>query len=57
MKDFIKKLIREAIDKLIKCKSCGWSWKESESSPEDLYVCHKCGFDNESYYVDNKQKD
>jgi hypothetical protein len=55
MKDFIKKLIREAIDKLIKCKQCGWSWKESESSPEDLYNCHKCGFDNEPYYVDKNK--
>jgi len=57
MKQIIKKLLRETIDKIIKCKNCGWSWKESESSPEDLYLCHKCGFDNETYYVDNKQND
>jgi DNA-directed RNA polymerase subunit RPC12/RpoP len=56
MKDFIKKLLREAVDKVIKCKGCGWTWKESESEPEDLYVCHKCGSDNEQYYVDNKKK-
>jgi Zn finger protein HypA/HybF involved in hydrogenase expression len=55
MKDFIKKLIREAIDKLIKCKKCNWSWKESESSSEDLYNCHKCGFDNEPYYLDKNK--
>jgi predicted RNA-binding Zn-ribbon protein involved in translation (DUF1610 family) len=46
MKDKIKQLLREALDKKITCRNCGWSWKESESDKEDLYVCHKCGFDN-----------
>jgi DNA-directed RNA polymerase subunit RPC12/RpoP len=46
MKLLIKTLLREAIDKTIECKKCGWSWKESESSKNDLYVCHKCGHDN-----------
>jgi ribosomal protein L37E len=46
MKDKIKQLLREALDKTITCRNCGWSWKESESDKEDLYVCHKCGFDN-----------
>ena len=55
MKNFIKKLLRETIDRIIKCKKCGWSWKESESSKEDLYVCHKCGFDNESNYIDKNK--
>lgn len=55
MKDFIKKLIKEIIDKLIVCKNCGWSWKESESSKDDLYICHKCGFDNEPYYIDKNK--
>jgi hypothetical protein len=31
----------------IKCKNCNWSWKESESKKEDLYLCHKCGYNNE----------
>jgi DNA-directed RNA polymerase subunit RPC12/RpoP len=44
MKDKIKQLLREALDKTITCRNC-WSWKESESDKEDLYVCHKCGFD------------
>jgi hypothetical protein len=47
MKSFIKSLLREALDKTIKCKNCGWSWKESESAKEDLYLCHKCGYNNE----------
>jgi N-acetylglutamate synthase-like GNAT family acetyltransferase len=45
-KILIKKLLKEAIDKTIVCKKCGWSWKESESSKNDLYVCHECGHDN-----------
>ena len=45
MKEYIKKLFREAIDKIIKCKKCGWTWKKSESGP-DMYFCHKCGHDN-----------
>jgi hypothetical protein len=46
MKLLIKTLLREALDKTIECKKCGWSWKESESSKNDLYVCHECGHDN-----------
>jgi GNAT superfamily N-acetyltransferase len=38
--------INESEDKTIKCKNCGWHWKESESAKEDLYLCHKCGYDN-----------
>lgn len=30
----------------IKCQKCGWSWKKSEGG-DDLYVCHKCGHNNE----------
>lgn len=36
----------EKEDKTIECSGCDWSWKESESDPEDLYVCHECGTDN-----------
>ena len=46
MKPLIKKLLRERLDKTITCKKCGWHWKESESEPKDLYVCHECGYDN-----------
>lgn len=45
-KPLIKNLLREAIDKTITCKKCGWHWKESESEKSDLYICHKCGYDN-----------
>lgn len=38
--------LTESVDKKIKCKNCGWSWKESESKKEDLYLCHKCGYNN-----------
>jgi hypothetical protein len=45
-KILIKNLLREGLDKTIKCTKCDWSWKESESSKKDLYVCHKCGHNN-----------
>ena len=46
MKNIIKSLLREALDKTITCSKCGWHWKESESDKKDMYICHKCGNDN-----------
>jgi GNAT superfamily N-acetyltransferase len=33
-------------DEVIICSNCLWSWKASESTPEEKYICHKCGHDN-----------
>jgi hypothetical protein len=44
---------------IIKCENeeCGHSWDITNSSPEDKYICHKCGHDNsdqiEEYDVEN----
>lgn len=46
IKPMIKALLREALDKTITCKKCGWHWKKSESDKKDLYICHECGNDN-----------
>lgn len=46
--DTYKPNLNESKDKKIICKNCDWSWKESESKKEDLYLCHKCGYNNES---------
>ena len=27
------------------CDNCGWSWKKTDGG-KDLYICHKCGHDN-----------
>lgn len=27
----------------IKCKSCSWSWRMTDSEPSDVTNCHKCG--------------
>jgi hypothetical protein len=35
----------------ITCEECGWHWLSSQSSKSDLFICHKCGHDNESSYV------
>ena len=36
--------------KEITCKNCGWQWNTSDSEDYDKYVCHKCGFDNRTFY-------
>jgi len=33
-------------DFTICCRNCGWHWKSSQSESADMYICHKCGFDN-----------
>ena len=30
----------------IECDKCGWSWKIADGG-DDLFICHKCGNDNE----------
>lgn len=39
-------------DEKIVCQNCGWSWKVSEGG-NDLYNCHRCGFDNTKFYLNN----
>ena len=51
MKKLILELLKEVVDKTIKCQNCGWSWKESTSELDDLYNCHKCGYDNKKHYL------
>jgi hypothetical protein len=29
-------------DAKIVCNCCGWSWKASETTPSEMYTCHKC---------------
>lgn len=36
-------------DEKIVCKRCHWSWKVKDGG-DDLFVCHKCNYDNSSYY-------
>ena len=40
---FIKE---EVVGDKIECDNCDWSWDIS-SGGDDLYICHKCGHDNE----------
>jgi len=46
--------IEEAVlaDK-IECNNCGWTWMKKDGG-DDLYICHKCGHDNQRY--DNADK-
>jgi hypothetical protein len=38
------------LGKEITCVNCGWHWNTNDSDPSDKYVCHKCGYDNRTYY-------
>lgn len=35
----------------IQCINCGWEWNKKDSEEFDMYVCHKCGFDNTTFYT------
>jgi hypothetical protein len=39
------------MSKDIRCINCGWEWDRKDSELWDMYVCHKCGFDNTSFYT------
>jgi len=39
-------LTEEIVGNKIVCDSCGWSWNIKDGG-NDLYICHKCGYDNE----------
>lgn len=34
----------------ITCVNCGWHWNTADSDEFDKYICHKCGFDNRTFY-------
>ena len=36
----------------IVCPNCYWSWQRSEGG-DDVFTCHKCGFDNETYHSED----
>ena len=39
-----------AVDPEIECNHCGWTWTQ-EDGGTDMYVCHKCGYDNTADYI------
>jgi hypothetical protein len=54
MVNLIKKIIKEEITKTkIICDNCGWSWNIKDGG-KDLYVCHKCGHDNNPNLLNEK---
>jgi hypothetical protein len=32
------------------CRGCGWRWNTNQSDVSDKYICHRCGFDNRTFY-------
>jgi 8-oxo-dGTP pyrophosphatase MutT (NUDIX family) len=44
--------------KEVVCSSCGWGWNKHESEEDEIYVCHKCGTDNNpAHKVSLKEED
>lgn len=39
-----------SVGKEITCVNCGWHWNTKDSDESDKYICHKCGFDNRTFY-------
>jgi hypothetical protein len=37
---------KNSLNRKVTCSNCGWSWKLSDSSAKDMYICHECGRDN-----------
>ena len=50
-KEFVSQINNEKFAKggTIECGSCDWSWNEKDGG-DDMYVCHRCGTDNEKYF-------
>ena len=45
MKNIVKSLLKEALDKTITCSKCGHKWKLKDGG-DDPYVCHECHPEN-----------
>tara|TARA_R110002012_G_scaffold222983_2_gene394920 strand:+ start:309 stop:2021 length:1713 start_codon:yes stop_codon:yes gene_type:complete len=43
------KISEKIIKDKIECDNCGWSWKIKDGG-NDLYICHKCDYDNTPKY-------
>lgn len=39
-------------DSKIHCDNCNWSWNIVDGG-DDLYVCHKCGYNNKPQALEN----
>jgi len=44
----IDKVEESVLADKIECDNCGWTWMKKDGG-DDLYICHKCGHDNEEY--------
>ena len=42
----VTSLNEKIVGEKIECDNCGWSWNIVDGG-DDLYICHKCGHDNE----------
>jgi predicted Zn-ribbon and HTH transcriptional regulator len=45
IKNIMKMLGENVTHNKVICDRCGWSWDKKDGG-DDLYTCHKCGYDN-----------
>jgi len=50
-------LLKELVTNMeIICDNCGWRWKIKDGG-DDLYICHKCGHDNNPEKLQEEKDD
>ena len=59
--DFVTAILPNTIKEIVTdteiiCDNCGWEWPIADGG-EDLYVCHKCGHDNNPYLDEDAEND
>jgi len=54
--DIVSPVVKEIVtDTEIICDNCGWTWKIADGG-DDLYICHKCGHDNNPDLEEGRKK-
>jgi 8-oxo-dGTP pyrophosphatase MutT (NUDIX family) len=38
--------LEHILNHIVACNACGWSWQDAETTPEEMFICHKCNHNN-----------
>ncbi len=38
--------LESMLEHLIACEGCGWSWQDTDTTAEEMFICHKCNHNN-----------
>lgn len=54
--DLVSPVVKEIVtDTEVICDNCGWEWSIADGG-DDLYICHKCGHDNNPDLEEGRKK-